>query len=792
MNNPGGRENLSGNEENSPVDNGWGEEYQNSVPEFRGEANSETESRLDYTVDADSAELRRDTSDSREAEKRTSNAARIAFVAKNSVKLRTNLLKKNGVENIKQLKSMSEEDYSSLRSKIETALKGEKDSDVEYSTEQPVEQSNTEAVENKPIDVKARGEFFSKNRDALKASGIENMGQLKKMSEEDYSALVGKISGVNTEAAPAEDVKVEEVKAEAVAEEEKPDFVENASERSKEEDAVRSEILKGLTANSDVALQTIRLGGVRTRAELEAMSTDGLKRLGALVLGEEAMKDIAPERKYKLKEESSEANSEEEKSPVEKEVATYLELPRGKRYQSLFAMYGNRLEEKGITKIGQLKALGEDGFKDLVTELATERYGDKSEGDQSEVHIDIPEEYENNPSQEVTSLPDIESTVEGMPAPEESANEVDDENKKIENEVDRLLAMDRGERCNTLFAENQQRLNELGYFNAASIENLPDERLNELMTQLISEKILGWKIENEGDDDFEFIREDEPAKAEAPAEELSNEEKIANEVKRLYEMSRGDMCNSLFAENQQRLNELGYFNVESMVNLPDNRLDELVTKLVSEKILGEKIEDEGDDDFVFVREGEPAKAEEEKTPEAEADEAEKAKKVERRAFLANNREIMAALGYKTNGEIDKISDDRFNELKQKVERAAAVHQGEVWNIPEAKAPTDVGMSDMWTPQERYVAENLDIVNKAVEAWNGYSDAERRLMLSGQFDSFGTTAAGRVSQLMNLVEAGYFNAPAHIDMPVERVEETPNVAQDLGGMEPDTNAAENAA
>ena len=712
MNNPGGRENLSGNEENSPVDNGWGEDFQNSVPEFQGETNNETESRLDHTVDADSAELRRDTSDSREAEKRTSNAARIAFVAKNSVKLRTNLLKQNGIENIKQLKNMSEEDYSSLRNKIETALNGENESETENSVEQPVEQTSAEAVENKPIDVKARGEFFSKNRDALKANGIENMGQLKKMSEEDFSTLVGKISGENTEAASVEEAKAEEVKAEApveepkeevevetTAEEEKPDFVENASERSEEEDTIRSEILKGLTANSDVALQTIRLGGVRTRAELEAMSTDGLKRLGTLVLGEETMKEIAPEKKYKLKEESSETNSEEEKSPVDKEVETYLDLPRGRRYQSLFAMYGNRLEEKGITTIGQLKALGEDGFKDLVTELATERYGDKTVEEQPEVQIDnISEVHENNPSQEETSLPENETPdIEGFEAPKESVEEEDDENKRIENEVDRLLAMDRGERCNTLFAENQQRLNELGYFNAASIENLPDERLNELMTRLISEKILG-----------------------------------------------------------------------------------------------EKIEDEGDDDFVFVREGEPTKAEEEKTPEVEADEAEKAKKVERRAFLASNREIMAVLGYKTNGEIDKVSDDRFSELKQKVERAMAVHQGEVWNIPEAKAPTDVGMSDMWTPQERYVAENLDTVNKSVEAWNGYSDAERRLMLSGQFDSFGATAAGRVSQLMNLVEAGYFNAPAHIDMPVERVEETPNVTQDLGGMEPDTSAAENAA
>ncbi len=666
MDNLARRENLSSAENNPQADdNSWGESFQNSVPEFRGENSTENESRLDHTVGADSAELRDNPADKLRARK--------DFFRANQ-----DVLMDNGISNLKQIKEMDDDAFEELVSKI-----GQKEAPAEAAAEPAdvvVEDAPAEAVAEQP----------------------DNVAEENKVEQTDA----------------VEEDKAEQAEPATVAEEnkaEQPEFVKQASEYEPAEKSLRDEIMKQLTANSEVALQTIRLGGVRTRADLESMSTDGLKRLGTLVLGEEAMKGLdapmAEEASVDNAEVSDAAeNAENESSKVEEEVSNILDLPRGRRFQSLFAMYGNRLEELGIKAIGQLKALGEDGFKNLVTQLATERFGKKEE----------PEAAEKNAA---------EATAE------EAVAETAVENDAAEDVEESVAEEDKTEEADGSAIESEAE----------------EESIDDMIDGMF--KALDAKF------DESFVTGDSA--------------------------KRSALCDSLFAKNQQRLNELGYFNSESLANLPNERLREVFTRLVVERMLGHAVEIEDDEsDFVFVREPEEPKAEEAveepvveevseeepvKDENKELSEAEKAKKIERRKYLGAHANIFEALGYKSNKDIDSVSDDEFANLQSKVERAESVRKGELWDLPAAKAPTDVMNSENWAPHERFVASNLEAVNRAVEKWNSYSEAERRLMLTGQFDSFGSSAAERLGQLMGLVGAGYFNnPPMNIELPkVER-------------------------
>lgn len=843
MDNLARRENLSSAENNSQTDdNGWGESFQNSVPEFRGENSTENESRLDHTVGADSAELRDNPADKLRARKDFFRANQDALMD-------------NGISNLKQIKEMDDDAFEELVSKI-----GQKEAPAEASAEPAnvvVEDAPAEAAAEQPDNVESQEDLAAKenlirsiayrfgwsddekNRlkqianvsspDELRSktlAEVENIrdqfygvtGDMRERvaAENTFYAISGKFNKLDADSqerfkqianiddinelhqyprpyselrslydqvknmldsanaknegsniedsstvetvtnatAEAENVNAEQTESAAVVEEnkaeqadvveedkaeqadaveedkteqaepatvaeenkaEQPEFVKQASEYEPAEKSLRDEIMKQLTANSEVALQTIRLGGVRTRADLESMSTDGLKRLGTLVLGEEAMKGLdAPtaEEASADNAEGSDAaeNAENESSKVEEEVSNILDLPRGRRFQSLFAMYGNRLEELGIKAIGQLKALGEDGFKNLVTQLVTERFGKKEE----------PGAVEENAA-EATS--------------EEAVAETAVENNAAEDVEESVAEEDKTEEADGSAIESEAE----------------EESIDDMIDGMF--KALDAKF------DESFVTGDS--------------------------VKRGLLCDNLFAKNQQRLNELGYFNSESLANLPNERLREVFTRLVVERMLGHAVEIEDDEsDFVFVREPEEPKAEEAvekpvveeaseeepaKDESKELSEAEKVKKIERRKYLGAHANIFEALGYKSNKDIDSVSDDEFANLQSKVERAESVRKGELWDLPAAKAPTDVMNSENWAPHERFVASNLEAVNRAVEKWNSYSEAERRLMLTGQFDSFGSSAAERLGQLMGLVGAGYFNnPPMNIELPkVER-------------------------
>ena len=118
----------------------------------------------------------------------------------------------------------------------------------------------------------------------------------------------------------------------------------------------------------------------------------------------------------------------------------------------------------------------------------------------------------------------------------------------------------------------------------------------------------------------------------------------------------------------------------------------------------------------------------------------------RRLFLNKNTDLMRALGHNEKSLMD-LSDEEYSALENVVKKAAEIDPNKVNIIPETGLESTT--------------------QSAVDEWNRCSEAERRLLLAGQFEGFGSSAPRRVMELMDLVGAGFVDKmPDEIRLPKE--------------------------
>ena len=241
--------------------------------------------------------------------------------------------------------------------------------------------------------------------------------------------------------------------------------------------------------------------------------------------------------------------------------------------------------------------------------------------------------------------------------------------------------------------------------------------LNKLTTDEAEALITGYMAELENQSN----QSKESTKAESVAETGNHE--------RLIEYLN-------YEENRDALDKMG-ITMDMIHNMSDNEIGLLIDKMNSGEVIDVTKSTAESENTSTVE-----NANEASTEAAEKKEMTRAEKV--KAIMSRiGSKILSFFGVKFD-EISGMSDEKIDELNTRVEKASNVKESAIAD---------------------FNGEASGIDRHTKERWNNSSEAERRLLLSGQFDSFGAVAAGKVADVLDYVDLGIIDKdPENIVLP----------------------------
>ena len=558
---------------------------------------------------------------------------------------------------------------------------------------------------------KARIDFYKENKDVLRELGFKSLGDV--MGDDDsFAEIQGKVAEYNTAHEDTEPVE--------------------------EADVVNPEDGETKEVSPQERIQFYR----ENKDALRAMNYNSIADLPTNI-------DELGEIYLKIK-----GETEEEPADVETKPAVSPE-ERAERATLIANLTSNQdavrwlVLNQGFRTKDDFDRLSTDTLRSFSEQLLG---APKPAEAEPVVAEEAPAVVAEEPSTEPEAAPAAEPEAEPVTEPESEPEPVAEPEEEPDVEKEEQEKKVRIE----FYKEHRVALRELGH---KTIGDLIGKDQDEI--QAIKDKVLEFEESRKAEEApvvDEVEPEDTTAEPEAEPADETEELNMEDEVKRLVDMDNKELSETLFAEYGDRMKELGHSSPEEVAGYSDAQLNELITRLVSEKLSGSAIED---DDFDAAYETK------ESTVEVD-EEAEKAERMKENAkYYAENKDILRALGYRTLDALNNPDLD-IDELKAKVEKAANVSRFEAWTIGMLEVPNG---SDMM-PEDYFLRDNFDSVQASAKAWNSYGEAERRLMLSGQFESFGASAGRRLAEMMDLADAGFVTIPEDIELP-KFVEDIPD-------------------
>lgn len=565
---------------------------------------------------------------------------------------------------------------------------------------------------------KARIDFYKENKDVLRELGFKSLGDLMG-DDEAFAEIQGKVAEYNTSREDTEPVEEADVADHEDGETKEVSPQERTQFYRENKDALRA---MNYNSIADLPTNIDELGEIYLKIKGKAEEEpDDI----------EAKPAVSPEERAERATLIANLTSNQE-------AVRWLVLNQGFRTKDDF----DRLSTDALRGFSEqlLGAPKPAEEAPVVSEAAPVAAAEEPEAEPEAAPVTEPEAV---PAAEPEAEPVEEPVVEPEAEPTEEESDAEKEEQEKKDRIE-------------FYKEHRVALRELGH---KTIGDLIGKDQDEI--QAIKDKVLELEESRKAEEApvvEEAESEDSTEESEVEPADEAEEFNMEDEVKRLMGMDKKELSETLFAEYGDRMKELGHSSPEEVAGYSDDQLDELITRLVSEKMYGSAIED---DDFDAAYET--------KEPEAEVDEeAEKAERMKENAkYYAENKDILRALGYRTLDALNNPDID-IEELKAKVEKAANVSRFEAWTIGMLEVPNG---SDMM-PEDYFLRDNFDSVQASAMAWNSYGEAERRLMLSGQFKSFGASAGRRLAEMMDLADAGFVTIPEDIELP-EYVEDIPD-------------------